>query len=487
VFVTLNYNGYKIKLNCLAKESIIYRFVQNYDMPIKKSISGMRGTIGGVPGENLTPIDVVEMTAAYGQWLLESGAENKVVVGRDGRISGQIVSDLAINTLLSLGINVVNLGYSTTPTVEMAVTRFNAGGGIIFTASHNPKEWNALKMLNSDGEFVNQSVGERILELVDKREFNFAHIDELGKLSTDETSIDFHINEIFKLPYVSVDRIKSRKFKVVVDCINSTGAIALPPLLDQLNCEYILINAEVTGDFNHNPEPVPSNLIELSDKVKMTNSDIGIAVDPDVDRLVLICEDGSMFSEEYTIVAVSDYVLMHKPGATVSNLSSTRALADVSTRHGQSYYASAVGEVNVVNKMKEVNASIGGEGNGGVILPDLHYGRDALVGIVLIMNHLIDTGMTMSELKHSYPNYEIIKQKIDLNPDTNVKNLLNIVKNKYLSERLNEEDGLKIDFSNGWVHLRESNTEPIIRIIAEAKTKDEAEKLIEPILKLINE
>ena len=468
-------------------ESNIYRFVQNYNMPIKKSISGMRGTIGGIPGDNLTPIDIVEMTAAYGQWLLESGSESKVIVGRDGRISGQIVSDLAINTLLSLGIDVVNLGYSTTPTVEMAVTRFNAGGGIIFTASHNPKEWNALKMLNSKGEFVDQSVGERILELAEKKEFNFATVENLGQLSIDKTSIDYHIEQIFKLPYVDVEKIKSRRFKVVIDCINSTGAIALPPLLDKLNCEYTLINAEVTGDFNHNPEPIPANLKDLSDQVNKTNSDFGIAVDPDVDRLVLVCEDGSMFSEEYTIVAVSDYILKHKPGPTVSNLSSTRALADISAVHGQSYYASAVGEVNVVTKMKAVNASIGGEGNGGVILPDLHYGRDALVGIVLIMNHLIDKGMTLGKLKDSYPNYEIIKQKIDLNPDTNVKNLLNIVKNKYLTETLNEEDGLKIDFSNGWVHMRESNTEPIIRIIAEAKTKDEAKKLIEPIIKLINE
>ena len=455
-------------------------------MAIKKSISGMRGTIGGVPGDNLTPIDIVEMTAAYGQWLLESGSEAKVVVGRDGRISGEIVSALAVNTLLSLGIDVVNLGYSTTPTVEMAVTKHNAGGGIIFTASHNPKEWNALKMLDSKGEFVDQKIGETILSLAEKRAFNFATVDKLGKESTDDTSIDYHIEQILALSYVDVDKIKNRKFKVVVDCINSTGAIALPPLFDKLGCEYTLIHADVTGDFSHNPEPVPANLKDLSDKVKEVGADIGIAVDPDVDRLVLVCEDGSMFSEEYTIVAASDFVLKYKKGATVSNLSSTRALADVSKRHGQEYYASAVGEVNVVTKMKAVKAAIGGEGNGGVILPDLHYGRDALAGIVLIMNHLVDEGLTLSALKAKYPKYEIIKHKIDLDKDTDVKKLLNVVKNQYLNESVNEEDGLKIDFSNGWVHLRESNTEPIIRVIAEAKTESEAENLIKPIIAMIN-
>jgi len=455
-------------------------------MAIKKSISGMRGTIGGVPGDNLTPIDIVEMTAAYGQWLLESGSEAKVVVGRDGRISGEIVSALAVNTLLSLGIDVVNLGYSTTPTVEMAVTKHNAGGGIIFTASHNPKEWNALKMLDSKGEFVDQKIGETILSLAEKRAFNFATVDKLGKESTDDTSIDYHIEQILALSYVDAEKIKNRKFKVVVDCINSTGAIALPPLFDKLGCEYILIHADVTGDFSHNPEPVPANLKDLSDKVKEVGADIGIAVDPDVDRLVLVCEDGSMFSEEYTIVAASDFVLKYKKGATVSNLSSTRALADVSKRHGQEYYASAVGEVNVVTKMKAVKAAIGGEGNGGVILPDLHYGRDALAGIVLIMNHLVDEGLTLSALKAKYPKYEIIKYKIDLDKDTDVKKLLNVVKNQYLNESVNEEDGLKIDFSNGWVHLRESNTEPIIRVIAEAKTESEAENLIKPIIAMIN-
>jgi len=456
-------------------------------MPIKKSISGMRGTIGGVPGDNLTPVDIVEMTAAYGQWLLENGNPSKVVVGRDGRISGEIVSALAINTLLSMGIDVVNLGLSTTPTVEMAVPHHKAGGGIIFTASHNPRQWNALKMLNSKGEFVDHNTGKLILKYADEKAFNFAQVDDLGKLSTDDDSLDYHINEILRLDYIDVDKIKSKKFKVVVDCINSTGAIALPPLLDAIDCEYILINEQVNGEFSHNPEPIPINLIELSNKVKSTCSDFGIAVDPDVDRLVLVCEDGSMFSEEYTIVAVSDFILRHKPGATVSNLSSTRALADVTRSHGQSYHASAVGEVNVVTKMKAVNATIGGEGNGGVILPDLHYGRDALVGIILIMNLLVDEDKALSELKDKYPKYAIIKHKFNIEPDTDISALLKVVKNKYINERINEEDGLKIDFDNGWVHLRESNTEPIIRVIAESNSEEEAQNIINNMLDVVNE
>ena len=447
----------------------------------------MRGTIGGVPGDNLTPVDIVEMTAAYGQWLLENGNPPKVVVGRDGRISGEIVSALAINTLLSMGIDVVNLGLSTTPTVEMAVPHHKAGGGIIFTASHTPRQWNALKMLNAHGEFVDHHTGELILKYADEKAFTFAQVDDLGKLTTDDDSLDYHIKEILKLDYLDVERIKSKKFKVVVDCINSTGAIALPPLLEAIDCEYVLINEEVNGEFSHNPEPIPINLKELSDKVKSTDSDFGIAVDPDVDRLVLVCEDGSMFSEEYTIVAVSDFVLRHKPGATVSNLSSTRALSDVTRSHGQSYHASAVGEVNVVTKMKSVKATIGGEGNGGVILPDLHYGRDALVGIVLIMNLLVDEDKTLSELKDKYPKYAIIKHKFDIEPDTDISALLKVVKNKYINERINEEDGLKIDFDNGWVHLRESNTEPIIRVIAESNSEEEAQNIINNMLDIVNE
>jgi len=455
-------------------------------MAIKKSISGMRGTIGGLPGDNLTPIDIVEMASAYGKWLIESGASPKVIVGRDGRISGEIVSNLAINALLSMGIDIVNVGLSTTPTVEMLVPKEEAGGGIIFTASHNPKEWNALKLLNHKGEFISQSDGEKILQIAEERSFNYADVDSLGKLSTIEGQFDYHIEQILALPYVNLDVIKGRKFKVVVDCINSTGAISLPPLLEVLGCEYILMNEEVTGDFAHNPEPTSHNLKDLSEQVIATNSDLGIAVDPDVDRLVFVCGDGSMFSEEYTIVAAADYVLKHKKGPTVSNLSSSRALADITEKHGLVYHAAAVGEVNVVNKMKEVGAAIGGEGNGGVILPDLHYGRDALVGIALIMNHLADIKMTLLELKQSYPSYVIIKKKAQIDAETDIKKLLDKIKNQYLTERINEVDGLKIDFQNGWVHIRESNTEPIVRIISEAKTNEEAEKLIEPILNIIN-
>ena len=455
-------------------------------MPIKKSISGMRGTIGGKPGDNLTPIDIVEMTSAYGKWLLESGNTPKVVVGRDGRISGEIVSNLAINALVSMGIDVVNVGLSTTPTIEMLVPKESAGGGIIFTASHNPKEWNALKLLNEKGEFISAKDGERILDIAESRDFEYCDVDSLGKVSTIEGQYDYHIQKILDLPYVNLELIKKQKYKVVVDCINSTGAISLPPLLDKLGCEYILMNEEVTGDFAHNPEPTSQNLKDLSQKVIETGSDLGIAVDPDVDRLVFVCGDGSMFSEEYTIVAAADYVLKHKKGPTVSNLSSSRALADITHKHGLDYHAAAVGEVNVVNKMKEVGAAIGGEGNGGVILPDLHYGRDALVGIALIMNHLADLQMSLLELKQSYPNYVIIKDKAQVNKDTDVKKLLNDIKNQYLTEKTNEVDGLKIDFDNGWVHIRESNTEPIVRIISEAKSREEAEKLIEPILKIIN-
>lgn len=445
----------------------------------------MRGTIGGKPYENLTPIDIVEMSSAYGIWLIESGKPKKVVIGRDGRISGKIVAQLAINTLLSLGIDVLDLGHSTTPTVEMLVPYENAGGGIILTASHNPKEWNALKLLNEKGEFISKAEGEHILKLAADKAFSFAQIDDIGSLEKRKNAFDFHINEILKLPYLNLDLIQSKKFNVVVDCINSTGALALPPLLDKLHCTYTLLNKEVTGEFAHNPEPVPANLESLASAVKAHNADMGIAVDPDVDRLVFVCEDGSMFSEEYTIVAISEFILKHKPGNTVSNLSSTRALADITTKSGHQYYASAVGEVNVVEKMKAVNAVIGGEGNGGVILPDLHYGRDALVGIALMFNHLAEENVSMSQLKKSYPSYEIIKTKVQLNPTTDIEAILKTVKNAYLEERLNEEDGIKIDFTDGWVHLRKSNTEPIIRIIAEAQTRQEAQDLIDQIQKLI--
>ena len=458
-----------------------------FQLTLIKSISGIRGTIGGFAGDNLTPIDIVEMTSAFAQWVMENSEKKSVVVGRDGRISGELVSNLAVNTLVGMGLDVIDLGLSTTPTVEMMVPHVNAGAGIIFTASHNPKQWNALKLLNEKGEFISGTDGQHILEFARKRSFQYAEVDKLGKVTTDNSAFDYHIQRICDLPYIDVELIKSKSFKVVVDCINSTGAIALPPLLDKLGCDYILINETLTGDFAHNPEPVPQNLQDLAEAVKNNNADMGIAVDPDVDRLVFVCEDGSMFSEEYTLVAVADYVLRHKKGPTVSNLSSTRALSDVSQKYNQEYHASAVGEVNVVNKMKEVAAPIGGEGNGGVILPDLHYGRDALVGIALVLNLLAEDNISLSQLKKQYPHYEIIKTKISLTPEMDVDALISVVGEAYKNEKINTVDGLKIDFQEGWVHLRKSNTEPIIRVIAEAKDKMSAEALINPILAIINQ
>ncbi len=447
----------------------------------------MRGTIGGTIGENLTPIDIVEMTAAYGQWLIHNGNNKKVVVGRDGRISGQIVSQLAVSTLLSLGIDVIDLGLSTTPTVEMAVPAEEAGGGIIFSASHNPKNWNALKLLNEKGEFVSKKAGATILQMADDRDLTFCEVDELGHYSQSDKYIDYHIEKIFDLDILDIDKIASGNFKVVVDCINSTGAIALPPLFQRMGVSYELLNQEVTGEFAHDPEPVPANLVDLAQAVVSSGADMGISVDPDVDRLVFVCEDGSMFSEEYTIVAAADFVLSKTPGNTVSNLSSTRALADVTHKRGGKYEPSAVGEVNVVAKMKEINAVIGGEGNGGVIYPALHYGRDALVGIAMVLNHLADQKMKLSELKESYPSYKIVKEKLQLESDDAIVPILNKLKKHYLNEKLNEEDGLKIDFEDGWVHIRSSNTEPIMRIIAEAKSQERAKVIVANILKLINE
>ncbi len=455
-------------------------------MAIKKSISGMRGTIGGLPGNNLTPIDIVEMTAAYGAWLISSGQSKKVVVGRDGRISGEIVSNLAINTLLCQGIDVVNLGLSTTPTVEMAVPAENAGGGIIFSASHNPREWNALKLLNHKGEFISQNAGRDILRLADQKQMSFSSIDEIGTLTSNDKYVDYHIDKILALDIIDHKIIAQKKYKVVVDCVNSTGAISIPPLLDRLGVEYVLLNGEVTGEFAHDPEPIPKNLIQLSEAVVSEKASLGIAVDPDVDRLVLVCEDGSMFSEEYTIVAVSDFVLSHKKGNTVSNLSSTRALADITNKNGGNYYPSAVGEVHVVNKMKEVSAVIGGEGNGGVIYPDLHYGRDALVGIAMILNHLAEKELSLSTMKASYPNYHIVKEKLKLEDDSQVGIILDRLNNAYLEERRNNIDGLKIDFEEGWVHVRSSNTEPVIRIIAESFSEERANSLISDVIGIID-
>lgn len=440
-------------------------------MSLIKSISGIRGTIGGKAGTNLTPQDIVESAAAYGAWLLKRGNHPKVVIGRDARISGEIVSQLVSSTLQSLGIHIIDLGYSTTPTVEVAVPLEGAGGGIILTASHNPKQWNALKLLNEKGEFISAADGQEVLDMLASGGIEYASVDKLGTYTKDDSYMDKHIDQVLALPLVDQDAIIAKQFKVVVDCVNSTGAISIPPLLEKLGCEVILLNEEMTGNFAHNPEPLPENLRGLSEAVKSNRAHLGIAVDPDVDRLALVCEDGEMFGEEYTLVAVADYVLKHTPGATVSNLSSTRALRDVTEKHGMTYNAAAVGEVNVVTKMKETNAVIGGEGNGGIIYPELHYGRDALVGIALILSHLAHYGQPISFLRKSYPSYTISKNKIQLTPEIDLDYLFDGLKKKYVREELNTIDGLKIEFEDGWVHLRKSNTEPIVRIYTESSSE----------------
>jgi len=445
-----------------------------------KSISGIRGTIGGSPGLTLSPLDVVKFTAAYGTWLLEKTGNNKVVIGRDGRISGPMIRDLVVNTLTALGIHVVDLGLSTTPTVEMAVVMENAGGGIILTASHNPKEWNALKLLNSKGEFISGTDGKEVLEKAEEESFSFVSVDKIGSIKEDNSFLDKHIEAITSLPLVDVSAIKERKFKIVIDPVNSTGALFVPALLKALGVDrkdITVINDEVNGKFAHNPEPLPENLAELGAAVKKTGADLGIAVDPDVDRLCFVCEDGSMFGEEYTLVAVADYVLSKKPGNTVSNMSSTRALKDITLKHGGQYYPSAVGEVNVVTRMKEVNAVIGGEGNGGIILPELHYGRDALVGIALFLTHLAHSQKSIKQLRRTYPDYFISKNKIELEQGVDVKSIFEKIKTKYKNNPVNTEDGLKIEFENDWVHLRTSNTEPIIRIYAESNFESTANNI----------
>jgi phosphomannomutase len=445
-----------------------------------KSISGIRGTIGGKPGETLSPLDVVKYTAAFGSWLMETTGQNKVVVGRDGRISGPMVNDLVTNTLVSLGIDVIDLGLSTTPTVEVAVVMEKAAGGIIITASHNPKEWNALKLVNGAGEFISADDGALVLEKAEAEKFKFATVDKLGTYTEDHSYMQKHIDAILALDLVDVAQIKKKKFKVVVDAINSTGAVFVPELLKALGVaakDIIILNGEVHGKFAHNPEPLPQNLSQLSIEVNKSGAHLGIAVDPDVDRLVLVCEDGSMFGEEYTLVAVADYVLSKRKGNTVSNMSSSRALKDVTMRHGGEYFPSAVGEVNVVKKMKEVNAVIGGEGNGGIILPDLHYGRDALVGIALFLTHLANTGKTTKQLRGSYPDYFIIKNKMELEKGLNLNDIFDKIRKKYKSYPVNMDDGLRIEFENDWVHLRSSNTEPIIRIIAESNFETTANNI----------
>ena len=451
---------------------------KNNNVALIKSISGIRGTIGGKSGDNLTPQDIVECTAAFGTWLLGKGAAPKIIIGRDARISGPLVSNLVTQTLLSLGIDVVDLGLSTTPTVEMAVPALEAGAGIILTASHNPKQWNALKLLNAQGEFISAADGEAFLSLIDGGGIEYVAVDELGSYVARQDMIDYHINRILELDIVEASLVREKKFKVVVDCINSSGAISMPPLLDKLGCEYVLINATPDGNFAHNPEPLPQHLTDLAETVVKEKADMGIAVDPDVDRLVFVNEDGSPFGEEYTLVAVADYVLQLKKGHTVSNLSSSRALRDVTQKHGGSYFAAAVGEVNVVEKMKAENAVIGGEGNGGIILPELHYGRDALVGVAILLTYLAKTGQKMTELRAGYPSYFMTKDKVDLDPSLDMEALLQKMHDRYQNEDCNTLDGLKIDFAESWVHLRKSNTEPIIRIYAEAKNEALAAGLV---------
>jgi phosphomannomutase len=443
-----------------------------------KSISGIRGTIGGKTGDNLTPLDVVKFTSAYGCWLLNQGTNKKVVIGRDGRISGPMVQNLVVNTLIGMGLDVVDLGLSTTPTVEMAVVWEKAAGGIIITASHNPKEWNALKLLNQHGEFISAADGAFVLEKAESSDISYSTVDKLGSYSSEKNYLQEHVDVIVNYPLVDVESIRKRNFKVVVDVINSTGAIFLPPLLKALGVEeVILLNEEVNGKFAHNPEPLPENLVELSASVRKHKADFGIAVDPDVDRLCFVCEDGSMFGEEYTLVAVADYVLSKRPGNSVSNMSSTKALKEVTLKHGGQYFPSAVGEVNVVTKMKEMNAVIGGEGNGGIIVPDLHYGRDALAGIGLFLSALAQHKNGMRSFRSRYPDYFISKNKIELQNGIDVKGIFEKIKKKYKKQPINTEDGLKIEFDSDWVHLRTSNTEPIIRIYAESNFETTANNI----------
>ena len=453
-------------------------------MTLIKSISGIRGTIGGSIGEGLTPLDIVKFTAAYGQWIKNRSSSEKItiVVGRDARISGKMVEQLCIGTLMGMGIDVINLGLSTTPTVEIAVPMENANGGIILTASHNPKQWNALKLLNEKGEFISAQDGADLLEIAEKGDISFADVDALGNEVLDDSYLGKHIKAVMDLELVNPELIKAANFKVVVDCVNSTGGIFVPALLKALGVsEVIEMYCDPTGHFPHNPEPLPENLTAISGKIAETGAHLGIVVDPDVDRLAFVCEDGSMFGEEYTLVAVADHILKHKSGNTVSNMSSTRALRDVTEKHGGTYTASAVGEVNVVTEMKNTNAIIGGEGNGGIIYPEVHYGRDALVGIGLFLTHLAEKACSISALRKSYPEYTISKNKIELTPEIDVDQILATFKEKYAEQPINDVDGVKIEFDKEWVHLRKSNTEPIIRIYAESESAEKANELGEAI------
>lgn len=453
-------------------------------MSLIKSISGIRGTIGGKPGDGFSPLDVVKFTSAFGTWIQAKNPGKKctIVIGRDARISGPMVEKLVLATLQGLGINITNIGLSTTPTVEMAVTNEKAEAGIILTASHNPKQWNALKLLNGKGEFISGKDGEEVLALAESEDFSYAEVDDLGAVTTKDY-FAYHIQEVLNHPLVDVEKIKAANFKIAVDAVNSSGGIIVPQLLEALGVKDVLkLYCEPNGHFPHNPEPLPENLTEIASLIQKEGANLGIVVDPDVDRLALVNEDGSMFGEEYTLVAVADYVLKNRKGNTVSNLSSTRALRDVTEAAGGQYFPSAVGEVNVVEKMKEVNAVIGGEGNGGVIFPDLHYGRDSLIGIGLFLTHLASCGMTAKELRASYPNYFISKNKIELTPEIDVDQVLVEMEKKYTSENVNTVDGVKIDFANEWVHLRKSNTEPIIRIYSESESEEKADALAQQII-----
>jgi phosphomannomutase len=448
-------------------------------MTLIKSISGIRGTIGGVQGDNLTPIDAVKYAAAYGTWIKEQRNKelHKVVVGRDARISGHMVQELVMQTLVGMGIHVIDLGLSTTPTVEIAVALEKADGGIILTASHNPKQWNALKLLNSSGEFLDEEAGQRILDIAESGDINFSEVDDLGYITINDAYIDIHIEEIINLPLVNVEAIKKAKFRVAVDAVNSTGGIAVPLLLEALGVHPMKLYCKPTGEFPHNPEPLKEHLGDLMELVVKEGADFGLVVDPDVDRLAFVDENGEMFGEEYTLVAVADYILQNTPGNTVSNMSSSRALSDVTKKYGCSYTASAVGEVNVVQKMKDTNAVIGGEGNGGIIYPELHYGRDSLVGIALFLSYLAEINISVSQLRKEYPAYFASKKKIQLTPQLDVEAILKSMEKRYDSEEINTTDGVKIDFDDQWVHLRKSNTEPIIRIYTEAKSQKEADAL----------
>jgi phosphomannomutase len=456
-------------------------------MTLIKSISGIRGTIGGEPGKALTPVDIVKFAGAYSAWIKGRSVIDKrlkIVIGRDARPSGDMVNRVITGALIASGVDVIDLGLATTPTVEMAVTGLHANGGIILTASHNPKQWNALKLLNEQGEFLSDADGKALLDIAEKSEFSFAEVDELGQVTYDDTYIDEHIRAVLNLPLVDIDAIYRANFRVVVDAVNSVGGIAIPRLLASLGVHVVELNCTPNGQFSHNPEPLPEHLTEIAKVVPEKNADLGIVVDPDVDRLALVCEDGSFFGEEYTLVAVADYVLGNVAGNTVSNLSSSRALKDVTEKHGGQYFSSAVGEVNVVAEMKRVNAVIGGEGNGGVIYPELHYGRDALVGVALFLSHLAKKRIKCSELRAQYPNYFVSKNKITLTPDTDIDKILQKIKTEYSAYRISDIDGVRVDFDEDkkWVHLRKSNTEPIVRIYAEASSEEDASSLAQQII-----